>query len=58
MKSVRDVQGFADSQGTSRQAIKHRIDAGWRFGYVDGKFSMFNPKSVKEVKGDYVKYLR
>jgi len=53
MKSLKrwEVAEFAERQGQTRQTIEGRIKRGWKFGVLDGKEVIYNPKSVEEVKG-------
>ena len=50
MKSIKNIREFAEANGLSRQAVEHRIKAGWKFGEMKGKKVMFNPKYVVEVR--------
>ena len=50
MKSIKNIREFAESQGESRQVIENRIKKGWKFGILDGKKVMYNPKFIKVVR--------
>ena len=49
MKSIKNIREFAESQGESRQVIENRIKKGWKFGMLDGKKVMYNPKFITVV---------
>ena len=49
MKSIKNIREFAEANGISRQAVEHRIKSGWKFGVMDGKRVMYQPKYVVEV---------
>jgi hypothetical protein len=50
MKSIKNIREFAEANGISRQVVEHRIKSGWKFGVMDGKRVMYQPKYVQEVK--------
>jgi hypothetical protein len=50
MKGIKNIREFAEANGISRQVVEHRIKSGWKFGLLNGKKVMYQPKYVQEVK--------
>ena len=50
MKQIKNIRQFADENKISRQLLEYRINAGWKFGDLDGVKVMYNPKHVFAVK--------
>ena len=49
---IKSVSKFAKAHNLSRQALEHRIKAGWEFGILDGVKVMYSPKHFMNVIDD------
>lgn len=49
---IKSISKFAKVHNLSRQALEHRIKAGWKFGILDGVKVMYSPKHFMNVIDD------
>ena len=49
---IKSVSKFAKAHNLSRQALEHRIKAGWKFGTLNGVKVMYSPKHFMKVVND------
>lgn len=49
---IKSISKFAAAHNLSRQALEHRIKAGWKFGILNGEKVMYSPKHFMKVVSD------
>lgn len=49
---IKSISKFAKAHNLSRQALEHRIKAGWKFGILNGEEVMYSPKHFTKVVND------
>lgn len=47
--NIKNVTKFAVLNNTERSTMQKRLTNGWKFGVLDGKYVMYQPKSAIEV---------